>query len=169
MKKRVLFFISVSLFAAVSCSRDLPRMVSRAEMRALDDWTENHLTGKNALPPFSFVYGNIPSSEVLGRSTITAAETRLDADRTALSRIWTDGETGLQVRCEAVVYQDFPVVEWAVYLKNTGTEDTPAISDLKGMDILLPADDSFIPLLHGRHGDYEQAECYAPFIDTLSI
>ena len=43
-------------------------------------------------------------------------------------------QTGLQVRLVATEYADFPVVEWTVWLKNTGKADTPIIENIQGLD-----------------------------------
>ena len=51
---------------------------------------------------------------------------QFDAHRTERTSAWTDPGTGLEVRCVAVEYNDFPTVEWVVHFKNTGTNDTPS-------------------------------------------
>src|ERR1039457_4865455 len=62
---------------------------------------------------------------------------RLDAQRRAETLSWTDPATGLQVRCEAVVYEDFPTVEWTLHFKNTGTTDTPILENIQALDLAL--------------------------------
>ncbi|MBI2302739.1 MAG: alpha-galactosidase [Armatimonadetes bacterium] len=93
--------------------------------------------------PFAFSYGGKPSAELLPHW-----DSRLEGDGTGgktpplpdgatpLRRTltWRDPATGLEVRCEAVHYADFPVVEWTVWLKNTGAADTPLIENLQALD-----------------------------------
>ena len=45
---------------------------------------------------------------------------RLDAN--LVETVWQgqDSATGLTIRVEGLVYQDYPVVEWTVWLENTG-------------------------------------------------
>ena len=64
-----------------------------------------------AEPPFSFSYGGKPSGELLKTWPVERAERRLDDTRTERIVTWTDPATGLQVRCLAVEYSDFPTVE----------------------------------------------------------
>jgi len=37
-----------------------------------------------------------------------------------------------------IEYAAFPVVEWVLYLKNTGTADTPILEDLQALDVQVP-------------------------------
>ena len=59
----------------------------------------------------------------------------LDAHRTQHTLTYTDPESKMVVRCEAVAYDDFPVVEWTVYLRNDGTGDSPLIENLQAVDM----------------------------------
>ncbi len=81
-------------------------------------------------PPFSFVYGGKASAELLQRWGAKRSHKKLDERRTEHTIVYTDHETGLVVRCVAVEYHDFPTVEWTLYLKNTGSADTPILSDV---------------------------------------
>ncbi|MHB0999908.1 MAG: NPCBM/NEW2 domain-containing protein, partial [Armatimonadota bacterium] len=78
-----------------------------------------------AEPPFSFTYNGKPSSELLKSWKLDRSSRKIDANRTERTITCTDPETGLVVRCVGIEYGDFPTVEWTVYLKNTGTSDTP--------------------------------------------
>ena len=86
-------------------------------------------------PPFSFVYGGKPSPELLTAWKMERSSRKIDANRTGRTLVWTDSSTGLQVRCEAVEYSDFPTVEWTVFFKNTGKTDTPIIENVQGLDV----------------------------------
>ena len=39
----------------------------------------------------------------------------------------------------AVAYQDFPTVEWTVYFRNTGTVDTPLLTDIQAINTVVSA------------------------------
>jgi alpha-galactosidase len=81
---------------------------------------------------------------------------------------WTDPATGLQVRCVAIEYADFPTVEWTLYFRNTGTNDTPILSDIQALDLSLkrPADGEFI--LHHHTADNCTADSYEPHALSLA-
>jgi alpha-galactosidase len=119
-------------------------------------------------PPFSFVYDGKASADLLKSWPVERKSTKLDAQRVQHTIVWTDPGTGLQVRCGAVEYRDFPTVEWTVYLKNTGTADTPIIENLQGLDVQLErnADGEFT--LNHNTGSPCTPTDYQPFKDTLA-
>ena len=87
-------------------------------------WAQSKVFADNAKAPFSFSVGGKSSSEVLRDWKRTGAECDLGAQRRERTRTWTDETSGLQVRLVATEYAGFPVVEWTVWLKNTGKADT---------------------------------------------
>ncbi|MGE5612417.1 MAG: NPCBM/NEW2 domain-containing protein [Bacillota bacterium] len=92
-----------------------------------------------SLPPFTFVYGGQASDALLGnwrfdRIAVAGAPGDLLRRQTLT---YTDEKTGLQVRCKLVKYDDFPAVEWTLYFKNTGTQDTPILEDIRSLDTRL--------------------------------
>ncbi len=74
-------------------------------------------------PPFSFKFGGKTLAELAWQPTRSTR--RLDAVRTEHTLRYVDEPSGLEVRCVAVEYADFPIVEWTVYFKNTGAGDKP--------------------------------------------
>lgn len=82
----------------------------------------------------SFLYDDQPSTALLSTWPSTTTERSLDAQRHERTRTLTDPRTGLEVRIVFITYRDFPTVEWTVYLKNTGTQDTPILRDIRALD-----------------------------------
>ena len=88
--------------------------------------------------PFSFTYGDIPSNEFL--ETCKFKENIVSGDKKRLYEyIWTDPKTKLEVKMHGMMYTDYPVVEWTVYFTNTGTEKLPILTNVKGIDMVLPS------------------------------
>ena len=87
--------------------------------------------------PFSFVYGGRRSDDELDRWRRERKTEQLDADRTRITTIWTDPDTGLRVECVAMRYADFPATEWLLWFENTGEADTPVIEDVQALDMTL--------------------------------
>jgi alpha-galactosidase len=77
--------------------------------------------------------------------------------------VWTDADTGLQVRCVALEYADYPVVEWTVYFKNHGVTNTPILDTILGLDTSFRRGGSGEFLLHGIKGDFCTADSYEPY------
>ena len=86
------------------------------------------------VPPFSFQYGETTFTELLPGFEKTATTTRLDEARIQHEVRYHGPQTGLEVRCVAIEYLDYPTMEWTLYFKNTGTKDTPILSDIQALD-----------------------------------
>ena len=98
--------------------------------------------------PFSFVYGDRTSDELLGDWEFTTSSRKLDELRSETIQAYNDPKTGLQVKCVIVEYKDFPTVEWTLYFKNAGKQDTPIISDIQSLDTQLASQSGDFLLHH---------------------
>ena len=117
--------------------------------------------------PFSFRYGDQPSSYLLKIWDVNRSSHRLDDNRTELTMTYTDPASGLVVRCVAVQYHDFPVVEWTLYFKNTGSKPTPILENIQALDTQFErgADGEFI--LHHNKGSQTTPTDFEPYADRL--
>jgi alpha-galactosidase len=88
-------------------------------------------------PPFSFTYQGKPSADFLKNWKRKRLPKRRSDGRITRTTTYTDPASGLQVRCDAVEYRDFPAVEWVLHFKNTGTKDTGIIEHILPMDLSL--------------------------------
>jgi len=112
-----------------------------------DDWVQAHLLNAHARLPFSFVYGT-QSSNVLLKDWVQNTESQtLDGDRSERSLTWKDPKTHLQVRLSAVTYPESPVVEWTIYFRNEGKEDTPILEEVQALDTSVPVPGKNIPTI----------------------
>ncbi len=107
-----------------------------------------------ALPPFAFTYDGRPVAGLLAGWQVSHASRDLDSRRTEAVIAYTDPKSGLEVRCVAVTYRDFPTVEWTVYLKNTGAADTPIIAGLQALDARWEKQGADEFLLHHEFGTF---------------
>jgi len=85
-------------------------------------------------PPFSFVYDGRSSRALLGEWGVRRDRRQLDDQRTEHTLTYTDPKTGLVVRAVAIEYHDFPTVEWTLYFRNSGTADTPLLTEIQAID-----------------------------------
>ncbi len=83
--------------------------------------------------PFSFVYGGKPSAELLP-TWACAVEDEQSRDAIQRTLVFTDPETGLEVRAEATFYTDTPGSDWTLYFANRGTEPTPILEQIRALD-----------------------------------
>ncbi len=119
-------------------------------------------------PPFSFIFAERPSSELFAGWQLTRQIRQLTAQRTEHTLTYTDPESGLVVRCVAVAYDDFPTVEWTLYLKNTGTADTPLLQDIQALDVTLRRAPGSEFALHHLRGDSCTPDSYEPLTTVLA-
>ena len=117
--------------------------------------------------PFSFTFDGRRSSEILRAWKTRSTSRKRDANRTEVTVLRTDPVSGLQVRCVEIQYSDFPVIEWTVYLKNTGKGDTPIIENLKALDADLENESGEEFLLHHNVGSPASRSDYGPLETPL--
>ncbi|MCL5103615.1 MAG: alpha-galactosidase [Armatimonadetes bacterium] len=122
---------------------------------------------QTALPPFSFIYGDKPSSDLLKSWKVTKTDKKLDSARTQRTITYTDPSTGLVVRCVAVAYKDFPTVEWTLYFKNTGKSDSPILRKILALDTSLTRGGAGEFALHHFTGTPCTPADYQPFKTEL--
>ncbi len=119
-------------------------------------------------PPFSFVYDGKASADFLTKWKLERFSRPRDGRRNERTLTWTDPVTGLEVRCAAIEYADFPTVEWTLYFRNGGTNETPILSDIQALDLSLqrPAEGEFT--LHHHTADNCTADSYEPHVLALT-
>lgn len=120
----------------------------------------------SADPPFSFRYGGRASSELLKDWRLTKAEEKLDGQRTRHVLTYSDPQSGLEARLEAVAYQDFPVVEWTLHFKNNGSAETEILEEVLAVDTHFERGAGGEFVLHHSKGSPNSATDYQPF-ETL--
>lgn len=109
--------------------------------------------------PFSFVYGGRKVSGIPAGWNPVTQHRRIDANMVETVMEGDDPGTGLNVRVECLAYQDYPVVEWVVWLSNRGSQASPLVEGLLAMDGSFSGRS---PRLYHCNGDYCSAEGYTP-------
>lgn len=145
--------------------------VTPQEMSEAHNWVAARLgtttADKAPTPPFSFVYGGRPSADFLKDWKFERSSKALDAERTEHTLTWTDSTTGLSARCRAVEYRDFPSVEWTLYLKNTGSADSPILENIQALDMRIVRGGQGEFLLHHNVGSPAVPNDYQPLQTVL--
>ena len=118
--------------------------------------------------PFSFRYGDQPSSYLLKMWDVNRGSRRIDGNRTELTLTYSDPASGLVVRCVAVQYRDFPVVEWTLYFKNTGTKPTPILENIQALDSQFERGAEGEFTLHHNKGSQTTPTDFEPYADALA-
>ncbi|MHB1001612.1 MAG: NPCBM/NEW2 domain-containing protein [Armatimonadota bacterium] len=118
--------------------------------------------------PFSFIYGGKHSDEFLASWDFKETKTKLDANRTQRILTYTDSDTGLVVTLKGIEYLDFPTVEWTVYFKNNGKQDTPILEQIQAIDTRISRSGEGEFVLHHNKGTMVTAEDFAPLTTELT-
>lgn len=139
-----------------------------AELVRSQDWMAEHLLAAQPSLPFSFVCRDTPASAFLKPEHLHRATRQLDTHRQEHTLTWMDAVSGLRVRCVVIAYSDFPAVEWTLYLKNTGTQDSPLLEDIQGLDAWFSPSGPGKFTLHGIRGDTCAAESFRPYAIPLA-
>ena len=157
-----LALLQLSTFAhAVSPTAD--------EAAAATKWVDERLGPQAKQVPFSFQYGGEPWEKLRSQWKVQRSQRTLDQHRTEYSTTFTDPQSGLQIRCEAVAYADFPTAEWVLSLKNTSASATQLVEDLQVLDMLVEQDtrrQDFV--LHYSNGSRSNRLDYQPHQTTLT-
>lgn len=164
----------------ISAPRD-SIMASPAEIAEMKVWASDAFAGGESAkarsdggllsldssPPFSFVYGGVPSSELL-KSWTRSETTRELADRTEQSIQWSEPKTGLCVSAVVSTFKDYPAVDWILYFENQGSQDTPILEKIQALDASLRSSDpSRNLILHRLHGDACGENSFLPYDTPL--
>ncbi|MDO8301694.1 MAG: glycoside hydrolase family 36 N-terminal domain-containing protein, partial [Sedimentisphaerales bacterium] len=142
-----------------------------AQQRANDEaklWMQAKFTGSAPKPPVSFLYGSASSKGLLDTWIFNRTQEQLDPNRTKWTLTYTDPASGLVATCEAIEYHDYPAVEWVVYFENTGTQDTPILSDVQAADYWLTSRSSGQFVLYHANGSTAVATDFQPLTTPLT-
>ena len=118
-------------------------------------------------PPFSLMYGDRPFIDLARDCDVQRTARQLNEQQTEHTLTYTDAKSGLRVRCVAIEYHDFATVEWTLYLKNTGTVDTPVIKDIEALDMYVRRGPACEFELHHQRGDSCTPNSYEPLTTPL--
>jgi alpha-galactosidase len=133
-----------------------------------DKWMKQSFTGSNPTPPILFTYNNVSSATFLPTWGFSRTSTVLDPNRTQWTLVYTEPGNGpLKVTCQVIEYHDYPAVDWTIYFKNIGTNNTPILKDIQGLNAFFVRSDAGEFILNGIKGDWTAAESFQPYQITL--
>lgn len=115
------------------------------------------------LPPFSFVYDEIPSAEFIRswrwtRRVVTPSEEGV----VARSFTYTDPRSGLEVVCDVTGYPAFGAVEWVLHLRNTSARNSGQITRVHVADMEMAYPEAGPLKIHYAEGNKISKADYAP-------
>ena len=140
-----------------------------AEMERTRQFAAERLSTANPADlPFSFAYAGKPSRELLAKWQRSETTKALDPTRTQRIVKYLDPQTDLELRCEAIEYTDYPAVEWTLYFRNTGENETPILESIQALDITVERSPDPEFFLHHAAGSQANRSDYAPLQTVLA-
>ena len=115
-------------------------------------WTSAFQGDRTQDLPFSFRYGGETSRNFLAGWKRSIKVKELDGRRKGVTWQFSDPTSGLSLRVEAVLYQDFPAVEWVLWFKNDGSSWSPLIEDVRALHASLPMPEAMAATLFYNRG-----------------
>ncbi len=101
----------------------------------LDEFEFGAVPMRKNLYPFSFMYGDVHSDQLLPGWEYRETTTELEDNREQTVKTWTDSKTGLRMEWQITCFSDFPAVEWILHFQNTGSSNTPILADIQSLDL----------------------------------
>ena len=160
----VQMFAAVCMLSVAAGARPADTALSQVQI-----WAAEIFQGDTVSSWYSFDLDGRPSAPATSTWEIQQQEQELDANRVAHQVTRTDPASGLQVRCSGIVYRDFPAIEWTVYLKNTGTADSPLLSNVRPLDTALVLEQGAAVTLRYWNGTYVNRTDYEPHDLALEV
>ena len=127
--------------------------------------------------PFSFLLDGKGSREFLTSWKQTLSERQL-SDRILYNLSWTKPDNSFTVTCRYTAFKNHPAVEWQLFFKNTGSINSPVLSQVKTLDMALKPSlkyhknrwGFFDPLiLHGVKGSYVTKYDFMPYNHLVDV
>lgn len=137
------------------------------ELSAAQGWSSEHLGGDPAKLPFSFLFDGQRSSEVLKEWSLERSVRALDDQRTQHTLAYSDPRSKVELRCEAVVYRDFPIAEWTLFFRNAAPQDSPIVEDIRALDVAWQRGTEEEFVLHHAVGSPANGSDYGPLESPL--
>jgi len=161
--------MSLSVIVIICCMSNHAWAVKStlAEMITRENWLKENLDLSASKQPFSFIFNGQYVNSMLSKWKKEVRTQKSDNNRTQQIITFIDSAHGLEVRVEISVFNDFPAVEWVLYLKNSGKADTPVLENILPLDMRIPLSDT-APVLHYSRGALCCIDDFAPVEKILN-
>ena len=160
---KLLFSLIGGIFI-ISSVQALP--FETADKGSARKWEKDHFFSGIGTLPFSFIYDGKSSAKLLPLWKMEISGERKENFGISRTILFKDPSTGLEIRCETRAYDKYPVFEWTLYFKNTGTKNTPVIENIRSLDTVIPgAKEKFV--LNRNRGTMVKADDYEPLREEL--
>lgn len=125
----------------------------------------------STIPSFSFLYGGVPSAELLTK-WIYKANPTYSPDVFLEQHSWTDPQSGLKVTLELRRFPDFSseassAHDWVLSFENQGESDTQILETILPLDATIPITPAERVRLHYAYGSACRKDDFLPQVEEL--
>ena len=165
MKLKKFFVAVVALLCTVSVYAQTSQRI--AVPTSVEKWiTSTFAKGKT--PPFSFVYDGVNSQQFIRKWQHSLQKQESAEGVVEYVATYQDRATGLKIECHIKGFQEFGAVEWKMNFTNTGSQNTPQITQVKTVDYsALSQKEGEFNVLHSLGSNHDRAD-FQPRMTTLS-
>lgn len=167
MKKLIIAIFTVFLFGCFHPANGQNKQSLPGSNADVQQWVKQHFV-KGKIPPFSFKYGGKSSNDFIKNwqfSTQKLAAKEPNSEE--IQFIWTDKKSGLVVKCNVTVFNDFQAVEWVLKFSNTSDSNTPQIEKVAVVDQTFNAGTNGNFVLHRAKGSDAARVDFQPIDESL--
>lgn len=130
------------------------------------EWVEKNFS-KGNVPPFSFVYGGVPSGRLIPSWKYDAVKETHDGKTERYTFTYSDRRSGLTAVCEVKVYTDFNAVEWVLRFLNKGNSNSSLLEKVEVINRSFGFDEPGEFILHHANGSNARPTDFAPLEKRL--
>ena len=160
-------YLLVALFVLGALSAVAQTSQSIGVPNSVEKWIVTTFA-KGKTPPFSFCYDGIHSQSFIKKWRHTIQKNESEDGLVSYTVTYVDRETGLQVDCHIKGFQEFGAVEWVLYFSNTGSVDTPQITQVKSVDYgAMSSVNGDFEVLHALGSNHSRAD-FRPVMTKIS-
>jgi alpha-galactosidase len=168
MKKLITAIFTVFLFGCFHPANGQNKQSLPGSNADVQQWVKQHFA-KGKMPPFSFIYGGKSSNDFIKNWQFkTQKLAAKEPNSEEIQFTWTDKKSGLVVKCNVTVFNDFQAVEWVLKFSNTSKSNTPQIEKVAVVDQAFNAGTKGSFVLHHAKGSDAARGDFQP-IDEIMV
>lgn len=133
MKKLIIAIFTVFLFGCFQTANGQNKQSLHGSNADVQQWVKQHFAKVKV--SLLFVYGGKSSNDLIKSWQFSAqklASNEPNSEETQFT--WKDKKSGLVVKCNVTVFNDFQAVEWVLKFSNTSKSNTPQIEKVAVVD-----------------------------------
>jgi alpha-galactosidase len=198
MKKKIIVFLLIFLFTHLAFSQSeksylpsprelaFPKAVvqecfgiqgitqTEQEIRPIN-YNKSYISQPINEIPLSFILGGKSSRDFLSAWKCSFSDSSA-SDRIIHKIKWTKPDGTFEVRCRLIEYINHPAVEWKLFFKNTGSQNSPVLEKVLPLDAnvsqsvsLVPSQSRQIPVIHCSKGSNLSDLEFMPVTEYLDL